>query len=52
MPTTVPRRAYVREKMAVMDPEIFPLLLGAFSGPETVPSEVIDPRVLDRIRAA
>jgi 2-polyprenyl-6-methoxyphenol hydroxylase-like FAD-dependent oxidoreductase len=46
------RRAFVGEKMAAMDPEIFSLLLGAFAGPETVPAELINPRLLERIRAA
>jgi 2-polyprenyl-6-methoxyphenol hydroxylase-like FAD-dependent oxidoreductase len=46
------RRAFVGKKMAAMDPEIFALLLGAFAGPETVPAELIDPRLLERIRAA
>jgi hypothetical protein len=27
-------------------------LVGAFAGPEQVPDELVDPRILDRIRAA
>ncbi|HEV3133887.1 MAG TPA: FAD-dependent monooxygenase [Acidimicrobiia bacterium] len=46
------RRAYVGEKMAAMDPEIFGLLVGAFAAPENVPPELFDPGLLDRIRAA
>jgi menaquinone-9 beta-reductase len=46
------RRAFFGEKMATMDPEVFPLLVGAFTGPETVPDELVDARILDRIRAA
>ncbi|GAC1604062.1 MAG: FAD-dependent oxidoreductase [Acidimicrobiales bacterium] len=46
------RRAYVGERMASMDPEIFPLLFGLFAGPETVPQELVDQSVLDRIRSA
>ena len=46
------RRAYVAEKMAAMDPEIFGLLVGAFAAPENVPPELFDPGLLDRIRAA
>jgi len=46
------RRAYFGERMATMDPEVFPLLLGAFAGPETVPQELVDPAILDRIRGA
>lgn len=46
------RRAFVAGKMAAMDPEIFGLLIGAFAGPESVPDELVDPTLLDRIRAA
>jgi menaquinone-9 beta-reductase len=46
------RRTWFGEKMAAMDPEVFPLLLSAFIGPETAPPELVDPRILDRIRAA
>lgn len=46
------RRAFVARKMAAMDPEIFGLLFGAFAGPEQVPDELLDPTLLDRIRAA
>ena len=43
------RRAMFAEKMAAMDPEIFPVMLGAFAGPETVPDELLDPEVLERL---
>ena len=46
------RRAILAEKMATMDPEIFPLLLSAFAGPETVPREALDPGILERLRRA
>jgi menaquinone-9 beta-reductase len=46
------RRALVAEKMATMDPELLGVLTGAFTGPETVPDELFDPGLLDRIRAA
>jgi len=46
------RRAFFGEKMATMDPELFPLLVGAFAGPETIPSDLINPAILDRIRSA
>jgi 2-polyprenyl-6-methoxyphenol hydroxylase-like FAD-dependent oxidoreductase len=46
------RRAYFGEKVSGMDPEFFPLVAGAFAGPETVPAELVDPTILDRIRAA
>ena len=46
------RRAFINEKLATMDPAVFPVLLGAFTGPETVPRQLIDEHLLDRIRAA
>ena len=46
------RRAYVSSRMATMDPEVFPLLLGAFAGPETIPDVLVDDGLLDRVRAA
>jgi menaquinone-9 beta-reductase len=46
------RRAFVGDKMAAMDPEIFTVLVGAFAGPETVPADLINPDLLERIRAA
>jgi 2-polyprenyl-6-methoxyphenol hydroxylase-like FAD-dependent oxidoreductase len=46
------RRAFVTEKMASMSEDVFPLLVGAFAGPETIPAELLDPGLLDRIRAA
>ncbi len=46
------RRAFVFERMDRMDPEVFPLFIGLFAGPETVPDEAVDPGLLDRIRAA
>jgi hypothetical protein len=46
------RRARLNEKMAEMDPEFFPLVVGAFVGPETVAADLVDESVLDRIRNA
>jgi menaquinone-9 beta-reductase len=46
------RRAHFNEKMAGMDPEFFPLMVGAFVGPETVAADLVDESVLDRIRNA
>jgi hypothetical protein len=46
------RRAFLNDRLAAMDPGVFPVLLAAFTGPETVPAEVIDESLLDRIRAA
>jgi 2-polyprenyl-6-methoxyphenol hydroxylase-like FAD-dependent oxidoreductase len=46
------RRELTGKLMAEMDPQLFPVLVSAFSGPETLPAELIDPRLIDRIRAA
>ena len=46
------RRAFVGEKMASMDAEVFPLLVGFMAGPETVPDHLVDRGILDRIRTA
>ena len=37
------RRSYVSERMANMDPEVFPLIVGVFAGPETIGEELLDP---------
>ena len=46
------RRAYIGERMAAMDAAVFPLLAGAFIGPETIPPEVVDDDLLTRVRSA
>jgi 2-polyprenyl-6-methoxyphenol hydroxylase-like FAD-dependent oxidoreductase len=46
------RRLLVAEKMANMDPEFFPLLIGLFAGPETIPGELVDDRLIEEIRRA
>jgi menaquinone-9 beta-reductase len=46
------RQAYVVDRMATMDPEVFSVLAGLFAGPEIIPEESLDPALLDRIRAA
>ncbi|HVM63867.1 MAG TPA: NAD(P)/FAD-dependent oxidoreductase [Acidimicrobiales bacterium] len=46
------RRAWMGERMATMDPELFPLVAGIMAGPETVPAELIDDRILERVRIA
>ena len=46
------RRTMMAEKMMAMDPEIFPLMLSPFAGPETIPQELLDPGILERIRGA
>jgi 2-polyprenyl-6-methoxyphenol hydroxylase-like FAD-dependent oxidoreductase len=46
------RRQLIAEKMANLDPEIFPILIGLFAGPETIPEELVDDRVIEGIRRA
>ena len=46
------RRRYVNDRMAGMAAPVFPLLLGLFAGPETIGDELLDPGLLDDIRAA
>lgn len=46
------RRLFVGERMATMDAEVFPLIVGAFAGPDSVPAELFDPTLLERIRSA
>ena len=46
------RRMWFGEKMASMDPDVFPLILAAFTGPENAPADLVDDRILDQIRAA
>jgi menaquinone-9 beta-reductase len=45
------RLAWADQVMSTMDPEAFPLYLGVFAGPETVPAELVDDALLDRVRA-
>ncbi len=46
------RRAFLGEKMASMDSEVFPLVVGFMAGPETVPDHLVQPAILDQIRNA
>jgi hypothetical protein len=46
------RRQFLGQKVASLDPEVFPLLLGVLAGPETIPDQLVDPGILDRIRNA
>ena len=46
------RRAFVAGKMASMDADLFPLLVGFMTGPETVPDDLVHQGILDRIRNA
>ncbi len=46
------RRKLLGDAMATFDPAIFPVMLAMFTGPETIPAELVDEGVLDRIRSA
>lgn len=46
------RQAWFGERMAAMDPEVFPLMMGAFIGPETVPDELVHEGHLEAVRGA
>ena len=46
------RRAFAGERLARLDPEFFPLVIGLFTGPETIPDELVDHGWVERIRAA
>jgi 2-polyprenyl-6-methoxyphenol hydroxylase-like FAD-dependent oxidoreductase len=47
-----PRRAFLADGMEAMEAPVFPLFVGLFAGPETIPQEFVDPAILDRIRRA
>ncbi|HEX5268728.1 MAG TPA: NAD(P)/FAD-dependent oxidoreductase [Acidimicrobiales bacterium] len=46
------RRAWVGQRMATMDPELFPYFAAILAGPETLPPELVDESILERIRTA
>jgi hypothetical protein len=46
------RREFMGNAIATMDPAVFPLIVGMFAGPETIPAELVDERILDTIRSA
>ena len=46
------RRELVGRWMADMDPQVFPAFASAFTGPDTLPPELLDLTLIDRIRAA
>jgi 2-polyprenyl-6-methoxyphenol hydroxylase-like FAD-dependent oxidoreductase len=46
------RRELTGKLMDEMDPQLFPVLVSAFTGPENLPAELVDQRLIDRIRAA
>ena len=46
------RRAFVGQKVADLAPDFVPLVAGGFAGPETIPADLVDDGILDRIRNA
>lgn len=46
------RRELTGRLMDEMDPQLFPVLVSAFTGPENLPPDLVDQRLIDRIRAA
>lgn len=46
------RRRLLAEAMVTRDADMFPLVLGMFAGPETIPARLVNEAVLERIRAA
>lgn len=46
------RRMFVGDRMESMDAEIFPLLVGLITGPDTVPGQLVQQGILDQIRTA
>ena len=46
------RRMFFAEKMASLDADVFPLVVGFMTGPETIPGQLVNPQILDRIRTA
>lgn len=46
------RRRRLAEAAATFDPTLFPLLLAMFTGPETIPGELVDDGVIEHLRAA
>jgi len=51
-PNRTERRAFMAESLATLAAPVFPLVLGMFAGPESIPDEVVDEAVLDVVRAA
>ena len=46
------RRWRFADAMATRDASVFPLVMGMFAGPETIPKELVNDSVLARLRAA
>lgn len=46
------RRQFLGEKVASMDAQVFPLMVGILNGPETIPEQLVDAGILDTIRNA
>ena len=51
-PNRSARRKLFAQSMEAFDAQIFPVMLGMFAGPETIPDHLVDDAVLDRIRSA
>jgi 2-polyprenyl-6-methoxyphenol hydroxylase-like FAD-dependent oxidoreductase len=46
------RLGLLSKKLATTDPELFPLITGLHAGPDTIPDELVDDRILVQIRNA
>jgi menaquinone-9 beta-reductase len=46
------RRSFVGDRMTSMDAEVFPLLVGFITGPDSVPGQLVHQGVLEQIRNA
>lgn len=42
------RRAWLRSAVAAMDPDVFPLIVGMFAGPESIPTSLVEAGVSPR----
>jgi 2-polyprenyl-6-methoxyphenol hydroxylase-like FAD-dependent oxidoreductase len=51
-PNRSARRALYGLAMATRDPEMFPVMVAAFTGPEHVPDELVNQAIVDRVRNA
>jgi 2-polyprenyl-6-methoxyphenol hydroxylase-like FAD-dependent oxidoreductase len=46
------RRSFMVDALASMDPTVFPLIAALFAGPESIPDELVDFGILERVRSA
>ena len=51
-PNRSARRTLFAKSMEAFDAQIFPVMLGMFAGPETIPDHLVDDAVLHRVRSA